>query len=113
MVKSALPHRERGVCCELELELPAKRASELADVLKALADPTRVQMILTLREATEPVCICDFTAAFSLSQPTVSHHMAKLRAAGLVDATRKGIWSYYRMRRDLPERVRKIVDALG
>ena len=109
----ALPERERGVCCAVDLEVPTKRAAEIADVLKALADPTRVQMILTLREAPEPVCICDFTATFALSQPTVSHHMAKLRAAGLVEATRSGIWTYYRMRPDLPERVRRIVDALG
>lgn len=109
----ALPGRERGVCCAVELEVSAKRAAELSGVLKALADPTRVQMILTLRAAKAPMCICDFTATFSLSQPTVSHHMAKLRAAGLVEATRRGIWSYYRLRPDLPDRVRGIVDALG
>ncbi len=109
----ALPERERGVCCTVDLEVPARRAAELAGVLKALADPTRVQMVLTMRAAREPVCICDFTATFSLSQPTVSHHMGKLRAAGLVEATRRGIWTYYRLRPDLPERVRRIVDALG
>lgn len=109
----ALPERERGTCCAVDLEVPAKRAAEIADVLKALADPTRVQMILTLREAKDPVCVCDFTAALSLSQPTVSHHMGKLREAGLVASTRSGIWAYYRLRADLPERVRRIVDALG
>ncbi len=108
-----LPERERGTCCAVDLEVPAKRAAEIADVLKALADPTRVQMVLALRVAKDPVCICDFTAALSLSQPTVSHHMAKLREAGLVDATRSGIWTYYRLRGDLPERVRRIVDALA
>lgn len=113
MTRAALPERERGACCALDLEIPAKRAAELADVLKALADPTRVQIVLMLRGATEPVCVCDLTATFSLSQPTVSHHMAKLRTAGLVEATRGGIWTYYRLRPDLPERVRKIVDALG
>jgi|SRR5919201_2740499 ArsR family transcriptional regulator len=108
-----LPERERGVCCTLELELPAGRADEIVDVLKALADPTRVQMVLALREAKEPACICDFTATFGLSQPTVSHHMKKLRDAGLVEASRQGIWTYYRLRPHLPERVRRILDALG
>ena len=81
-----LPERERGVCCTVELELPATHAEAVADALRALADPTRVQMVLALRQAKEPACICDFTATFGLSQPTVSHHMKKLREAGLVDA---------------------------
>jgi ArsR family transcriptional regulator len=58
------------------------------------------------------VCICDFTATFDLSQPTLSHHMAKLREAGLVEATRQGIWAYYRLKPHLPPHVRKIIDAL-
>ncbi|HEV8656614.1 MAG TPA: metalloregulator ArsR/SmtB family transcription factor [Candidatus Limnocylindria bacterium] len=113
MVKlDVLPARERGVCCAVELEVPPVRATELADVLKALADPTRLQMILALRASKEPVCICDFTATFDLSQPTLSHHMAKLREAGLVEATRQGIWAYYRLKPHLPAHVRKIIDAL-
>ena len=108
-----LPDRERGVCCTVDLEVPAARAEEIADVLKALADPTRVQIILCLRTAKEPVCVCDFTATFDLSQPTISHHMAKLRDAGLIEATKRGIWSYYRLAPNLPARVRRIVEALA
>ena len=110
---AVLPERERGVCCAIELEVPDVRAAEIADVLKALADPTRLQMVLALRAAKEPVCICDFTATFDLSQPTISHHVAKLREAGLVEATRRGIWTYYRLAPHLPAPVRRIVEALG
>jgi DNA-binding transcriptional ArsR family regulator len=39
--------------------------------------------------------------------------MAKLRDAGLVEATRQGIWSYYRLTPHLPVPVRRIVEALG
>lgn len=108
-----LPERERGVCCPPRLALPAARVEDLAEVLKALADPTRLQMVLALREQHDPVCICDFTAAFDLSQPTVSHHMAKLREAGLVESSRQGIWTYYRLRRDLPAPVRRLIASLG
>lgn len=113
MATKTLPERERGVCCTLDLEVPESRAVEIAGVLKALADPTRVQMVLALREAKEPACICDFTATFDLSQPTVSHHMAKLHAAGLVESTRRGIYTYYRLRPHLPASVARIVEALG
>src|SRR5438552_15865471 len=108
-----LPERERGVCCTVELELAQSRADEVVTVLKALAEPTRVQMVLALRQASEPACICDFTATFKLSQPTVSHHMKKLRDARLGESSRKGIWTYYRSRPHLSERVRRIIDALA
>ncbi len=113
MKPNVLPERERGVCCAVELEVPEVRAAEIADVLKALSDQTRLQMVLALRAAKEPICICDFTATFCLSQPTLSHHMAKLRKAGLVEATRRGIWAYYCLKPHLPAYVRKIVDALS
>lgn len=108
-----LPERERGVCCPPRLVMPATKVDDLAVVLRALADPTRLQMVLALRGSEAPVCICDFTAAFDLSQPTLSHHMAKLREAGLVEAERNGIWTYYRLRRDLPVSVRRLVESLG
>jgi len=109
---ATLPERERGVCCDLKLE-PAAKAADAVAVLKALADPTRLQMVLALRAAKEPICVCDFTAALALSQPTISHHVARLREAGLVEVTRKGVWAYYRLSPHLPEPVRRIVEALG
>lgn len=105
--------RERGVCCEVTLALPSPKAAETAALLKALGDPTRLQMVLALRASTEPICVCDFTDAFGLSQPTVSHHMGRLRAAGLVEATKRGIWTYYRLRPHLPASVRRVIDALA
>lgn len=114
MARASAPvERERGVCCEVPLSMPTDRAIALADVLKALADPTRVRIMVALRDATEPLCTCDFTAAVDLTQPTVTHHMGKLRDAGLVDATRSGIWTYYRLRPHLPSNIRKIIEALG
>ena len=88
------------------------KADQSVEVLKALADPTRLQMIGILKNAPEPVCICDFTAAFDLSQPTISHHMAKLREAGLVDVSKSGIWAYYRLASRLDPKTRALLDVL-
>lgn len=107
-----LPDRERGVCCTVHFALADDRAAELAGALRALADPTRVQIVVALREAKAPLCTCDFTASTELSQPTITHHIRKLREAGLVEATRSGIWTYYRLRPHLPTSIRKIIDAL-
>ncbi|OGO73216.1 MAG: hypothetical protein A3G84_05050 [Chloroflexi bacterium RIFCSPLOWO2_12_FULL_71_12] len=108
-----LPLRERGVCCAPRLRLPAEKVDELSSVLKALADPTRLQMAVILRDAKEPVCICDLTGSFDLSQPTVSHHMAKLREAGLIESQKHGIWTLYSLRRDLSPATRRVLGALG
>ena len=110
---SVLPTRERGVCCPPAIRMRPEKLADTSAVLKALADPTRLQMALVLRDAPEPVCICDFTAAFDLSQPTVSHHMARLREAGLVEVTKRGIWSFYRLAPGLPAPARRILDAIG
>jgi ArsR family transcriptional regulator, arsenate/arsenite/antimonite-responsive transcriptional repressor len=42
-------------------------------------------------------CTCDLTEALGLSQPTVSHHLKKLREAGLIISERRGTWVYCRV----------------
>jgi ArsR family transcriptional regulator, arsenate/arsenite/antimonite-responsive transcriptional repressor len=111
-VKATVPERVKGVCCPPSTLMPPTRVDASVEVLKALADPTRLQMIGVLKRSAQPVCICDFTAAFDLSQPTISHHMAKLREAGLVEATKDGIWAYYRLNRRLDPKTRALLDVL-
>lgn len=111
-MKATVPIREKGVCCPPTTLLPAARVDASVDVLKALADPTRLQIMGVLKDASEPVCICDFTAAFDLSQPTISHHMSKLKDTGLVEVTRSGIWAYYRLAKNLETRTRALLDLL-
>ena len=81
----------------------------IAASFKALADPTRVAIVNRLAAAPE-VCVCDLTASFDLSQPTISHHLKILRDAGLVEATRRGTWAYYRL---VPEAIDSLREALG
>ncbi len=84
-------------------------AQDAAELLRMLADPTRLSMLATLRAAVAPVCICDFLAAYGLSQPTISHHMGKLRRAGLVTARKDGIWIYYQATTPLPPLVEAVL----
>ena len=80
--------------------------------MKALADPTRLTIVASLARAESPICICDFVAGLDLSQPTISHHMGKLKEAGLVDSEKRGIWIYYRLRDKLPTSTRKLLSQL-
>src|SRR3981081_3386631 len=103
--------RERGVCCGLP-DVDEEWAEQTADLMKALADPTRLTMIASLWRAKAPICICDFTAGLDLSQPTISHHMAKLKEVGLVDSEKRGIWIYYRLRGDLAASTGRLLTQL-
>jgi ArsR family transcriptional regulator len=70
---------------------------KLADILKALGDPTRLQIIalLNIRDC----CVCELVPIFSISQPAISKHMSRLKYAGLVTETRKGQWVFYSLNR--------------
>jgi ArsR family transcriptional regulator, arsenate/arsenite/antimonite-responsive transcriptional repressor len=99
-----------AMCCGPEAEpLAEDEREELALRFKALADPTRVAIINCLSAADE-VCVCNLTATFDLSQPTVSHHLKILREAGLVESDRRGTWAYYRL---VPETIEVLRGALG
>lgn len=93
----------------------------LVEAFKALADPTRLAILQLLRkkgrsrcgpvEAGEAgMCACDVEAAVGLSQAAVSHHMAILRRAGLVQGEKRGRWMFYR-RKD--EAVAAVARALA
>jgi len=71
-------------------------AAGLARVFKALGDPVRLRLVSLIgAHQGGQVCVCDLTAAFSLTQPTISHHLKVLRDAGIIDCERRGTWVYY------------------
>lgn len=77
-------------------QLETETAVVLAQMFKALGDPTRVKLLSMIATAAEgEACICDMTDPVGLSQPTVSHHMSVLTRAGLVTREQRGKWAYY------------------
>jgi ArsR family transcriptional regulator, arsenate/arsenite/antimonite-responsive transcriptional repressor len=111
-IATETPARTRGCCVPVAPPLPAERAEAIAAVHRALADPTRVQMLRMLDDAGGPLCVCDLTAAFAQSQPTISHHLAKLRDAGFVHSEKHGIWAFYSLREDMPDACRAAMGLL-
>jgi ArsR family transcriptional regulator, arsenate/arsenite/antimonite-responsive transcriptional repressor len=81
--------------------LSDEQAEQVAPLLKALADPVRLRLmsLIASHEGGE-ACVCDLNDAFSLSQPTISHHLKVLHDAGLLDRDKRGVWVYYRARTD-------------
>jgi ArsR family transcriptional regulator len=91
-------------CCAPAHVDEADRTDEAA-LFKALGDPNRLTMLATLARADDEVCVCDFTDALPLNQPTVSHHLKILRDVGLVASERRGTWVYYRLAADARDRL--------
>jgi ArsR family transcriptional regulator len=98
--KQKRPPGER--CCEPVVYPDVERAQavRMAEVAKALGDPVRLQLVDVLRKHAGKVCVCELVPLFDISQPTLSHHLKKLRAAGIVDSERRGLWAYYYVRPD-------------
>lgn len=91
--------------------------ANLDRLLHALADPARRAILRALKEKGccsigKPVglCACDIEARVKRSQPTVSHHMAILTRAGLVQAEKHGTWMWYRRNE---KALKQLVAALG
>jgi ArsR family transcriptional regulator len=84
-------------CCEPVAypDVEREHALRMADVAKALGDPIRLQLVDVLRKHAGKVCVCELLPLFDISQPTLSHHLKKLRDAGIVDSERQGLWAYY------------------
>jgi len=87
-------------CCEPVVypEVERAQAIRMAEVAKALGDPIRLQLVDVLRKHAGKVCVCELVPLFDVSQPTLSHHLKKLRDAGIVDSERQGLWAYYYVR---------------
>lgn len=95
-----VPKQKRAAgerCCEPVVypEVERAQATRMAAVAKALGDPVRLQLVDVLRRHAGQVCVCELVPLFDLSQPTLSHHLKKLRHAGIVDSERRGLWAYY------------------
>lgn len=71
-------------------------ATETAELLKAIADPVRLQLLTHIAGAPgTTVCACHLLEPLGISQPTLSHHLKRLTEAGLITRERRGRWAHY------------------
>ena len=84
-------------CCPLRpvRPLPAAEQERLVAAFKALADPTRLEILRLVAAQPGPVCVCDVVDRFALAQPTISHHLKVLRVARIVQSRKEGRFVSY------------------
>ena len=76
--------------------LPAETVEMVAGMLKVLSDPIRIRLVEMLNDRGSAT-VSALTACVSVSQPTVSNHLAVLHQAGVVSRRRRGMWVYYEL----------------
>lgn len=80
---------------------PDAPPQRLVRLHRALGDESRLRILRMLRD--RDLYLTEIAQALELSKPTAKHHLAQLRAAGLITMTEEGGYTYYSLRR---ERVR-------
>lgn len=93
-----------------------------ADLFRALADPTRLQILdvlghgkgeISVRELEGVVGLPDPRTGRRPRQPTISHHLKILRTAGLVGYRRRGPWLHYYVRGERVAAARALLERLA
>ena len=116
MISNVIPHDETAVDDSTSdtdaPQLPEQLEKDLVQVFKLLSDETRLRILLYLTQQGElhVTALCD---RLGQSQPAVSHHLALLRVAGLIEARRDGKHNFYHVRRTLSSHTQKINTARG
>jgi ArsR family transcriptional regulator, arsenate/arsenite/antimonite-responsive transcriptional repressor len=98
MLNQSLPLARTEPCCTPLVREPLTEewAGDLARMFKALGDPVRLRLLSRVASsAGGEACVCDLSAGFDVSQPTISHHLKVLRETGLLECERRGTWVYY------------------
>lgn len=90
---------------------PATRSAlrDIAALHEACGDPARLRLLNLL--AGGELCVCDLVELTGESQPFVSRHLARLRAAGLVTVERRSKFAYYQLA-ELGGHTQRQLDAL-
>ncbi|WP_327586048.1 metalloregulator ArsR/SmtB family transcription factor [Nonomuraea sp. NBC_00507] len=92
--------------------LDTGQALRLARVFKALGDPVRLRIVsIVASHAGGEACVCDLTASFDVSQPTISHHLKVLKQVGLLTSERRASWVYYRIVPEMMAELSALLDV--
>ena len=86
-------------------EMSAMAPDQARQLLKALADPIRLDVVQALTAGER--CVCELTEQLGLAQSRLSFHLRVLREAGLIEAREQGRWVYYTLRNEAIEQLQR------
>jgi len=86
---------EADTCCEPPGDVDSDAMATDLQVLTAMGNDTRYELLRRIANADDGVCVCDLEAAVGVSQSAVSQALSRLYTAGLVTRRKEGSWRYY------------------
>lgn len=102
----------KSTCCVVLPEIEEDTLMEDVQLLSALGNDTRYELVRRIGAAEDDVCVCDLEAEVGISQSGVSQALSRLYSAGLVTRRKEGSWRYYGLTDDA-EQLLDTLDALG
>ncbi|MFA5208394.1 MAG: metalloregulator ArsR/SmtB family transcription factor [Candidatus Paceibacterota bacterium] len=90
-------------CCKNKKSI--KETAKVVELLKVIAEENRLRILCVLKGGEQ--CVCNIIENIGLSQSLVSHHLKKLKDAGLVKDSKKGLWVHYSLT-EKGERIAKL-----
>ena len=108
-----LPHNHGHLCDDFFDHIPPKEdITVVANALKQLGDPTRLQIFWILCHCEE--CVADIAAMVDMSSPAVSHHLRLLKSSGLITSRREGKEMYYTASSsNLADELHHVIEKIG
>jgi ArsR family transcriptional regulator len=82
----------------------------LIDILKALADETRLRILALVLQG--EMCVCEIEASLGLTQSNASRHLTILKKAGILESYKTAQWAYYRLNEDFCKENRELIHYL-
>lgn len=76
-------------------KIAPKKMIESAQLLRAIADENRLQILLMLQSGEK--CVCEIWKHLGLSQNLISHHLKVLKDLNLISSRKEGLWVFYKI----------------
>ena len=95
---------------DYQCEVNEMKLTDVALICKALGDSNRLEIAQMLSDGEK--CGCRILERFSITQPTLSHHMKVLVECGLVNSRKEGTWNYYSLNVQNANELRRFLDEI-
>jgi len=86
---------DRDGCCADTTEVDADVLTNDLQLLSAMSNDTRYELLRLMANADGGICVCDLQESVGVSQSAVSQALSRLYSAGLVSRRKEGSWRYY------------------
>jgi len=100
-------------CCTDAPAVDSEAVQADIQVLSAMSNDTRYELLRRITTADDGICVCDLEASVGVSQSAVSQGLSRLYSAGLVSRRKEGSWRYYEPTRAAETLLRTLDDLRG